>query len=1347
LFVPRRFVPKRRTKGKSGMEDPGAGTGVDKKTLKILKYGRPHKGPRKRRKGGGGRSGPSGASRGPKRPLPVLQEEDETGISALPSYSAVKNEHEDKNAGNSRLNGHGVAYMQEYRGDGRESGSTMIGKGHKDFSGTGISHHRLQRRSSSGHRSKSRLPLVNAQETANLAAYAVLGADPNAPISSLEEIAAELTGECLELAMERSIERAMWRIPIVYPELIYSHYPFQHPPVTVFHYYPPTPHVAMNTAQMYPQSMQQHHNFGYETPPVSSSWNGGNGSRNYSPLPQPPPHPSPSLPRNVNSYVYGKRKESIDLESLVSDLAKVLPDPSIAKRNSLGTFSPRVSALSSMSNFWEGSESSISSEFTSSRERDLRWIQRLYDPFREKRVDHVVMLAEEERKRRTEESLQSAYKDQLERAKRLEWAIIATEKERSDRLAAEKAFQREINRNRKRTKSKILWQEEGERVRRVRLGASADIVLNAKKILEDARKEQLGLQGSSDSDSESNEDAYTEDYEVMCPYAMIGCEVTCMRSEAEQHLKVCSFRARSEKEGYDGEKELMSLYNPLEFVVDCPYKVVGCSHACRRVDLLDHLRECDFRDDAASQLEQAVREAIENPQFDFGGYDVVCPYATWGCPAVVARSQIERHLNEECAYTPPNRQEEEADRQENVIKVVEAAEDERKRRLTGDDPAANEQIRAKHFKNILKALIEESMIDWSKSSDMNGSEVSENASHSRSFTVSSAHSSSSSSSSSQSDASSESSCSVASRMHEEMFVEAGSPLIGKMEGDTRSSQSSSSGIPSGHTNYTFSPPPSPAQMLGKSASTPAPKIVHHNRNSVASFQSLLSLQGEESSQEGAKSMDSAFRNRESLINEWNAEWIYKAVEIEALRKQVEKDAMRKARMRANSGIEQQQDDIANGECECDGLRKSRSFPRLSILNSEEIWREKDCADIVDCPRSRSRSRSDSQGTLTSVPVEPFPKRSSTLEFEIGERRKERPALAHRRSRSTELLHRDQFHKSQIRRSSSDGRPVGPPHLFFLVEHMEQQLKNLYNRLDGEFRSLVEICEQENVKYKAAIEEIKTRIQRIATGCFGEKVQALVFGSYATGLAVPGLSDVDLVLFTQRGLFDVNGASRCVILGRVIKHRDWIKSLQVLDRAKMPLIKLTTEPKILEREFNVDVSIALPSHGGAQTAAYVMQLCKSHPELKPLILVIKKLLAEKGLNDPFTGGLSSYALVLMVVASLNRHSDHAGPRCLGENFLDFLQLYGCEFDPEESAIRVISTSNFEAKTTVIGQRHHSSHEVLVVEDPVQLGNNIARSCFRFHDVMNVFSDLFAKLLSKTVRIGDSGEGGSLLNLAS
>ena len=40
------------------------------------------------------------------------------------------------------------------------------------------------------------------------------------------------------------------------------------------------------------------------------------------------------------------------------------------------------------------------------------------------------------------------------------------------------------------------------------------------------------------------------------------------------------------------------------------------------------------------------------------------------------------------------------------------------------------------------------------------------------------------------------------------------------------------------------------------------------------------------------------------------------------------------------------------------------------------------------------------------------------------------------------------------------------------------------------------------------------------------------------------------------------------------------------------------------------------------------------DLKAIVIFLKKLLDQRGLNEPYKGGLSSYSLVLMVTTFLN-----------------------------------------------------------------------------------------------------------------
>lgn len=110
-------------------------------------------------------------------------------------------------------------------------------------------------------------------------------------------------------------------------------------------------------------------------------------------------------------------------------------------------------------------------------------------------------------------------------------------------------------------------------------------------------------------------------------------------------------------------------------------------------------------------------------------------------------------------------------------------------------------------------------------------------------------------------------------------------------------------------------------------------------------------------------------------------------------------------------------------------------------------------------------------------------------------------------------------------------------------------------------------------------------------------------------------------------------------------KSWVSSVQSIRSASIPIIKLTALPCGRDeggsgRSIKIDISFDSPrgSHRGPESAAFVNNLCSSYPSIRPLIVVLKQLLQERGLNDVYKGGLSSYALTLMVSSLLKRFEE-------------------------------------------------------------------------------------------------------------
>lgn len=129
------------------------------------------------------------------------------------------------------------------------------------------------------------------------------------------------------------------------------------------------------------------------------------------------------------------------------------------------------------------------------------------------------------------------------------------------------------------------------------------------------------------------------------------------------------------------------------------------------------------------------------------------------------------------------------------------------------------------------------------------------------------------------------------------------------------------------------------------------------------------------------------------------------------------------------------------------------------------------------------------------------------------------------------------------------------------------------------------------------------------------------------------------------------------------------------RTAIPVMKLTTNENVIERAYgtehkhkalgkaahdqsaaaaapgkaaawscafvNLDVSFEGPRHNGVASSRYVVGRLAELPALRPLALALKQGLSERNLSDAYTGGLSSYALFLMVTRYVEEAAPNAG----------------------------------------------------------------------------------------------------------
>lgn len=173
----------------------------------------------------------------------------------------------------------------------------------------------------------------------------------------------------------------------------------------------------------------------------------------------------------------------------------------------------------------------------------------------------------------------------------------------------------------------------------------------------------------------------------------------------------------------------------------------------------------------------------------------------------------------------------------------------------------------------------------------------------------------------------------------------------------------------------------------------------------------------------------------------------------------------------------------------------------------------------------------------------------------------------------------------------------------------------------------------------------SRVSAVVTSIF-PKSRVEVFGSFATGLWMPS-SDIDLVILNvDYGIRGQIGRQSTQFLLQLLENEllyrghTWLQSVQAIPLARVPVIKLIAK----EGRVPIDITFSEFSteHTGIAARNLVAHYVSTLPALVPLAVVLKTFLREHGLNNSFTGGLSSYCLVLMIISFLKQYYSACPP---------------------------------------------------------------------------------------------------------
>ncbi|KAL6615775.1 hypothetical protein ACP70R_038045 [Stipagrostis hirtigluma subsp. patula] len=268
----------------------------------------------------------------------------------------------------------------------------------------------------------------------------------------------------------------------------------------------------------------------------------------------------------------------------------------------------------------------------------------------------------------------------------------------------------------------------------------------------------------------------------------------------------------------------------------------------------------------------------------------------------------------------------------------------------------------------------------------------------------------------------------------------------------------------------------------------------------------------------------------------------------------------------------------------------------------------------------------------------------------------------------------------------------------------------------DFCDFISPSAEEQSSRAAAVQAVSDVVKHIWPQC---KVE--VFGSFRTGLYLP-TSDIDVVIFESRVKTPQVGL---YALAKALSQKGVAKKIQVIAKARVPIVKF------VERKSGIAFDISFDVDGGPQAADFIKDAVKKLPALRPLCMILKVFLHQRELNEVYTGGIGSYALLTMLITHLQLvwgGKDILGYRQskehnLGILLVKFFDFYGRKLNHWDVGISCNSARTFFLKSDKDFVNLDRPH-LLSIQDPMAPDNDIGKNSFNYFNLL--WNDLFLVL---------------------
>jgi len=333
----------------------------------------------------------------------------------------------------------------------------------------------------------------------------------------------------------------------------------------------------------------------------------------------------------------------------------------------------------------------------------------------------------------------------------------------------------------------------------------------------------------------------------------------------------------------------------------------------------------------------------------------------------------------------------------------------------------------------------------------------------------------------------------------------------------------------------------------------------------------------------------------------------------------------------------------------------------------------------------------------------------------------------------------------------------PPWMESYVDYRRvNPLIALHNEIVG-FCKLME-PKKEEMKTR---EELVAKFTALVKSTFPNNCKVEVFGSQATGLCLP-TSDIDIAIqldekegtanekndsengkkkkkriSKQQELDDMENwneptGSPLKQLAAALREQwlDELSYLEVIEQTRIPLVKFTHGPT------NISIDVCFNQKTGPQAAQLMHQYMEALSPLRPLTFVLKKFVASRGMNQPYTGGVGSFLLQMMILTFLqHRERDSFNKQRpsqynLGALLVEFFEFYSTDFNFILTGVSVRFDGYFFPKGASDRKKNFWQPQrpfSIAMENPLDPTFDVGSPSFRIDLVQRSFEVAFKTLL--------------------